>query len=559
MISKKRLLMDIRDARDQGSAPSIQDNFKNGVETPHAAPHREEYERSRKDKHIKLVTGELFKLFYTDKDYDKLNCDDHGGDLREEAEHKENARERFHNRDQRSPELPGAKSHLLKPDRRLFAVPQFRYSVHQKYRAEYNAENEKCGVAEHKKELNHRCSIEHPVLNGKYGNLDTCRLMLNTLFMRILAIETSCDETALALLEATGRLRTPRFEILGNVISSQIEIHRPWGGVVPNLAKREHLKNLPIVLKAIMDQKLEIRNKDSLIHNSKFLTPDVIAVTVGPGLEPALWTGVNFAKELYKDLRRKNKKLKLIGVNHLEGHLYSFLLAQKTEFSVSSDQFSKRKLFPAIALIVSGGHTILLKMDSLTKWKKLGETRDDAVGEAFDKVAKMLGLPYPGGPEIQRLAREGNPKAIEFPRPMIHDKNYDFSYSGLKTSVLYYLRDREITPTHVNPSSHPRKSAYATADVAASFQEAALDVLVKKIERAVKEFNAKSVLLSGGVAANEELRKKLSAASNRLGVKFIAPPMDFNTDNAVMIGVAGYISHLRKKNRRITAQANLSV
>jgi len=384
--------------------------------------------------------------------------------------------------------------------------------------------------------------------------------------MRILAIETSCDETAVALLEASGGLRAPKFKILGSAVSSQIAIHAPFGGVVPNLAKREHLKNLPVVFKQMA--------------NGKLPKIDAIAVTVGPGLEPALWTGIGFAKELWQNLRSQNSNLKLIGVNHLEGHLYSFLLTQKTEFSMTNDQFSKKsgrkprlrvidyglplhKLFPAIALIVSGGHTILLRMDSLVKWKKLGETRDDAVGEAFDKVAKMLGLPYPGGPEIQKLAAEGDLKAIPFPRPMLHEKNYDFSYSGLKTSVLYYLRDHKLgqkksSAIRVNPSSYPRKSVCA-ADVAASFQEAALDVLVKKVERAVKEFGAKSILLSGGVAANKELREKLKIQSEKLKIGFMAPPMDFNTDNAVMIAVAGYMSILRKKNRRLIAQGNMGV
>ncbi|KKT92228.1 MAG: putative tRNA threonylcarbamoyladenosine biosynthesis protein Gcp [Candidatus Jorgensenbacteria bacterium GW2011_GWA2_45_13] len=396
--------------------------------------------------------------------------------------------------------------------------------------------------------------------------------------MKILAIETSCDETALALLEAGGGIRSPKFEILGSAIASQIPIHRPFGGVVPNLAKREHIKNLPIVLEQILGSPTSLRKSD-------FLRIDAICVTVGPGLEPALWTGIEFAKKLYKEFKIKNKKLELIGTNHLEGHLYSFLLAQKTEFPISNfsarvgssfgGQFSKKskqksqlpitKLFPAIALIVSGGHTILLRMDSLTKWKKLGETRDDAVGESFDKVAKMLGLPYPGGPEIQKLAKKGNPHAIEFPRPMIHDKNYDFSYSGLKTSVLYYLRDN-IDPH--KSISNPYESAFA-ADVAASFQEAALDVLVKKTERAVKEFGAKSILLSGGVAANSRLRELLKTSTQggsasgeknyKLKTVFIAPPMDFNTDNAVMIGVAGYMSMLRKKNRRITAQGNMGI
>ena len=357
--------------------------------------------------------------------------------------------------------------------------------------------------------------------------------------MRILAIETSCDETALALLEATGGLRAPRFNVLENIISSQIEVHRPWGGVVPSLAKREHLKNLPIILEKLTNREPRKRNKFSLNYNLKYLTPDIIAVTVGPGLEPALWTGINFAKALYKKIKEENKKLKLIGVNHLEGHLYSFLLSPQKKIEIPDAH-----IFPAIALIVSGGHTILLKVDSLTKWKKLGETRDDAVGEAFDKVAKMLDLPYPGGPEIQKLAKKGNPHAIEFPRPMMHDKSYDFSYSGLKTSVLYYLRDHKEVKKE---------------DIAASFQEASLDVLVQKTKRAVQEFAAKSILLSGGVAANKALREKLRVLSLKSNVSFFAPPMDFNTDNAVMIGVAGYMNILRKKNHRITAQGDMRI
>ncbi len=335
--------------------------------------------------------------------------------------------------------------------------------------------------------------------------------------MKILAIETSCDETALAFLEASGGLRAPKFKIIKNLVSSQIEIHRPWGGVVPNLAKREHIKNLPLVF-------------EELAGNKK-IKPGILAVTVGPGLEPALWAGIEFAKELKKNVF---PKVPLLGANHLEGHLYSFLLSKKTP----------SKIFPAVALIVSGGHTILLKMESLVKWKKLGETRDDAVGEAFDKVAKMLGLPYPGGPEIQKLAMRGNFEAVAFPRPMIHDKNYDFSFSGLKTSVLYYLRD--------NPKADK-------ANVAASFQKAAVDVLISKTARAVREFKAKSVMLSGGVAANAFLRNNLQEASDKMGVNFLVPPMDFNTDNAVMIAAAAYIQNLRKKKHAISAQGNLNL
>ena len=272
--------------------------------------------------------------------------------------------------------------------------------------------------------------------------------------MRILAIETSCDETALAIVEAKGGLKNPRFKILKNLVASQIKIHRPFGGVVPNLAKREHLKNLPILYK-------------KLVASGNTLNPDLIAVTVGPGLEPALWTGINFAREIYSDLRQttNNKQLKLIGVSHLEGHLYSNIL----------ENIRMKNIFPSIPLIVSGGHTILLLMKDLTHYKKLGETRDDAVGEAFDKVARLLNLSYPGGPEIEKLAKKGNHEEINFPRPMINQKNYDFSFSGLKTAVLYYLKNSE-------------NLSVKKEDVAASFQRAAFDVLISKTLRAVKNF-----------------------------------------------------------------------
>ncbi|MBI5733032.1 tRNA (adenosine(37)-N6)-threonylcarbamoyltransferase complex transferase subunit TsaD [Candidatus Jorgensenbacteria bacterium] len=350
--------------------------------------------------------------------------------------------------------------------------------------------------------------------------------------MKILAIETSCDETAIALLKATGRLNSqtnkPRFKILKNLVSSQISIHRPFGGVVPNLAKREHLKNLPIVFERIASDPYQLK-------------PDLVAVTVGPGLEPALWTGVNFAKEI----RHKYfPNIKLLGVNHLEGHLYSFLLSKKTKSS---------KIFPAISLIVSGGHTILLLMQSLTKTQKLGETRDDAVGEAFDKVARLLNLPYPGGPEIEKLARIGNPNAIAFPRPMIHTKDYDFSFSGLKTSVLYYLRDIQKTEPNIQSSQK------FIADVAASFQQAAIDTLITKTIKAAKTFRVKSIMLSGGVAANKTLRKNLKREGERSKMNFFSSIPKFQTDNAVMIGIAAYISHLKKKNRHITAQGNLNL
>jgi N6-L-threonylcarbamoyladenine synthase len=349
--------------------------------------------------------------------------------------------------------------------------------------------------------------------------------------MRILAIETSCDETSVALLEASGGLRAPRFTILQNLVSSQIEIHRPFGGIVPNLAKREHLRNLPILYRQILNDKLQMTND----KKRKEVKIDLIAATVGPGLEPALWTGIEFAKSIHKKLRAKNEALRLVGVNHLHGHLYSFLLSQNTPLA---------KPWPAIALIVSGGHTILLKMDSLVKMQKLGETRDDAAGEAFDKVARLLKLPYPGGPEIEKRAHEGNPQAVAFPRPMLHTKDYDFSFSGLKTSVLYHLKD------------HPRAD---TGDMAASFQQAAVDVLVAKTERAARAYKAKSIMLSGGVAANTALREALSGVSRKLHARFFAPPMSLNTDNAAIIGAAGYLAHLRKEELPLEANGNLNL
>ncbi len=216
--------------------------------------------------------------------------------------------------------------------------------------------------------------------------------------MKILAIETSCDETGVALLEAAGTARAPRVRVIENLVTTQIPIHRPFGGVVPNLAKREHLKNLPILFGQLQAKYPRL----------KF---DLITVTVGPGLEPALWTGITFAQSLAKEYR-----VPLVGANHLEGHLYSFLLSPpKTGGRSHTKNSSAKNIFPAVALIVSGGHTILLKLDSFSKWKRLGETRDDAAGEAFDKVARLLGLQYPGGPEVERLARAGNPRRDRIP------------------------------------------------------------------------------------------------------------------------------------------------
>jgi len=409
--------------------------------------------------------------------------------------------------------------------------------------------------------------------------------------MKILSIETSCDETGIALVQAEGGFSNPRFEVLKNLVSSQIKIHRPFGGVVPGLAKREHIKNLPLLFRKVFGISKQI-------PKSKFRmnTIDLIAVTVGPGLEPALWTGITFAQELLKTLtnadgtqtnaeksQRKSAKPKLVGVNHLEGHLYSFLLPQKTVSTKSKIRNLKQKSsgfrisnleFPAITLLVSGGHTTLLLMKNLKTWKLLGETKDDAAGEAFDKVARMLGLSYPGGPEIERLALsmpKGEKPSIAFPRPMLNQKNYDFSFSGLKTAVLYHLRGqntlinadkdadkRRYKQIRVNPRGSPRKSAHRE-DVAASFQQAVIDVLIAKTMRAAAEYGARSIILCGGVAANKSLRKMLKAKCDMSHLTFHAPDMEYNNDNAAMIAAAGYFAFLRHKKLPLEANGDLNI
>ncbi|PIR86639.1 MAG: tRNA (adenosine(37)-N6)-threonylcarbamoyltransferase complex transferase subunit TsaD [Candidatus Harrisonbacteria bacterium CG10_big_fil_rev_8_21_14_0_10_49_15] len=372
--------------------------------------------------------------------------------------------------------------------------------------------------------------------------------------MRILAIETSCDETALSVVDASGGLENSRFEVLENLIISQIDVHRPWGGVVPNLAKREHQKNLP---------KLFTKLKERI----NLTSIDLVAVTSGPGLAPALWQGIEFAKKIGEEYNKP-----VVGANHLEGHLYSVLLPRKQDTastkiqtpnpkeSISGMEFGAWNLeFPAVALLVSGGHTILALFKSLTEYEKLGETRDDAVGEVFDKVARMLELPYPGGPEIERVAKDGNPKAIDFPRPMIHEPSYDFSFSGLKTAVLYHLRDHSPAVTTPLKIRGAGGSYDQRADIAASFQAAAVDVLTQKTLRAANEFAARSVFIGGGVAMNKALRHELAKKCQEEGLVFAAPDNAYNTDNAVMIAAAAYINHLTGKTYSMEAQPNLNL
>lgn len=331
--------------------------------------------------------------------------------------------------------------------------------------------------------------------------------------MRILGIETSCDETGIAIVEVMGK-GNPSFHILANEVSSQIEVHRPYGGVFPSLAKREHQQNLPVVL-------------HKALKTTGFLNPkqiDAIAITVGPGLDPCLWTGIEFAKKLATQW-----SVPIVPVNHIEGHLLISLLTQNTKYQILNTKV------PAISLIVSGGHTQLILVKKIGQYKVLGETRDDAAGECFDKTARILGLDYPGGPAVAaKAAMAGKPAiVIKLPRPMMHTKDYDFSFSGLKTAVLYDWKSRP---------ERMRKSKAYIHTMAKEIQQAIIDVLIAKTLRATEEYGAKSIVLGGGVAANEELRKQLvsNVTSQMLRVNFLAAPKNLCTDNGLMIALAGY-------------------
>ena len=344
--------------------------------------------------------------------------------------------------------------------------------------------------------------------------------------MIILGIETSCDETAVSIVKAEGDLDSLSFKILGSAIHSQIATHREFGGVVPMLAKREHLKNLPIVYQTTL-------TKSGISENEI----DIIAVTIGPGLEPALWTGIKFAENLGKTWGKP-----VIPTNHMLGHIASIL-------------FNNRKMvFPALALLISGGHTELIIMKDWKIKEKIGETKDDAVGEAFDKVARMLGLPYPGGPEISKLAtkaREENLTSIyKLPRPMIHSKDLNFSFSGLKTSVLYLLKD-------LGTVNEEQKKM-----VAREFEDAVTETLIAKTKSAIKKYSPKTLIVGGGVIANKHLRENLLQIKNDYpSLEILIPESHLATDNATMITAAGYIEYLRngKETNKLQANGNLEL
>lgn len=337
--------------------------------------------------------------------------------------------------------------------------------------------------------------------------------------MLVLGIESSCDETAAAVVR-DGR------EILSSVIASQIDLHRPWGGVVPELASREHLEKIePIVAAAIAEAGVATGDIDA------------IAVTQGPGLIGSLLVGVCFAKSLAYSL-----DIPLVGVNHIEGHVYSVVFE------------NPNVEFPALALVVSGGHTNIFHVPVEGAYKVVSRTRDDAAGEAFDKIAKMLGLGYPGGPIIERLAASGDPAKINFTQAKISDGRPDLSFSGLKTAVARYVRENDIAP--LEPGEKPGQ---AIKDLAASFQAAVVRALINTLEKLAKELHPRTIIVAGGVACNLALREAAEAAGRRLGVPVYFPSKHLSTDNAAMIAAAGCFHLARGSRSELNMTADITM
>lgn len=345
--------------------------------------------------------------------------------------------------------------------------------------------------------------------------------------MIILGLETSCDETACSILEH----KNGKFFVLSNIISSQIKLHSKWGGVVPNLAAREHLKNIiPVINTALKEAKIKPK------------AIDLISVTKGPGLIPALLIGTCTAKTLSYLWGKP-----LLGIHHIEGHIYANLLS------------NKKITFPVLCLVVSGGHTQLVLMKKHLNYEVVGETLDDAAGEAFDKVARILNLGYPGGPAIAKKASELKTKneklKISLPRPMINSTNFNFSFSGLKTAVLYLVKKN-------NPLL---KNKDFVNEVCHEFQQAVVDVLIQKTLRTAKKYSPKTIMLAGGVSANKELRQQLGKAIKKdfKSISYIIPDVSYSLDNAVMIAIAGFYRWKKEKDKdnwkKLKTEANLKI
>lgn len=405
--------------------------------------------------------------------------------------------------------------------------------------------------------------------------------------MKILAIETSCDETAISIVEAKGNEKAAEFCVLGNVLLSQAEFHTGYGGVFPALAKREHAKNLVPILEAALEE-AELLHEDTQAIPEKtranisemlarepglaeaffeFVSEceppaiDAIAVTAGPGLEPALWVGINFAKALALVWNKP-----LVAVNHMEGHILSALATapqesrNKPSISTRFNLVISDVKMPVLALLISGGHTELVLMKEWLQYERIGQTRDDAVGEAFDKTARMLGLPYPGGPEISRLSElarlnlnarfQGSTLEFRLPRPMIDSGTCDFSFAGLKTAVLYLLKDS------------PDIDEKGKMHIAHEFENAVADVLWKKTALALEQTGARTLVIGGGVSANTHIRRTFTENVKKEypGIELRIPSVDLTTDNAIMIALAGFYRAGRKEfTTRIAASGNLSL
>ena len=397
--------------------------------------------------------------------------------------------------------------------------------------------------------------------------------------MKILAIETSCDETAISILEADGDKGDIKIKILANNLISQINLHKKYGGVFPALAKREHSKNLiPLLAKSLKESHLgsptsksawkldfQIQGqiekilerepellKQFLDYIPTIAVPDIdtIAVTQGPGLEPALWVGINFAKALSLVWNKP-----LLPVNHMEGHLLASLVNPKSK--IANSKIHKVN-FPAISLLISGGHSELILIKDWLRYEKIGQTKDDAVGEAFDKVARMLNLPYPGGPEISKLAEIERKKPlgsrstkwgeieIKLPRPMLRTADFDFSFSGLKTAVLYLVKNLLKQETkHKRQDTKIDLPMAIKQKIALEFENAVTEILLKKTQTALEKYGAQTLILGGGVIANHHLRQTFQSLGSRsTKLEILMPELEFATDNAVMIGIAGYLRFL---------------
>ncbi len=389
--------------------------------------------------------------------------------------------------------------------------------------------------------------------------------------MKILSIETSCDDTGVTIMEATGGMTNASFKLLADASNSQIKAHIPYGGVYPALAKREHAKNLPILLEQVLKQ-AKISDHVAAWRPGRQVKPpvDLIAVTYGPGLEMCLWEGITFAKNL-----AEKWNVPLMPTDHMEGHIMSsFGKVKKNKKGERKGTFKIPALkTPLLSLLVSGGHTQLIVSKKWMEYEIIGETLDDAVGEAYDKVARMLGLPYPGGPEISKfadMAREqatkkqfsrgvsqadgprgsatrarvdSDPGKISFsvalPRPMLHSKNFNFSYSGLKTAVLYLIRDLgglEKLTTEMKQA------------IALEFENAAIECLIYKTAKAIEQYKIKTLIVGGGVSCNEHLRKEMKKLIGKK-ITLLMPQKELTGDNSLMIGIAGYLEYIKNKKK----------